>query len=317
MPRILFIKTSSLGDVVHQCPAVTDAARGIPEARIDWVVEDAFAGVARMHPSVARVIPVAVRRWRRAPWRPAVWREMATFRESLKGERYDAVVDTQGLLKSALITWFASGTKHGMDRASVREPLAARFYDRTHFVSRGLHAVERNRRLTAAALGIALLPPIDYGLKAAALPAAKPQASHSVLPASYCVLLTMTSRADKLWPETRWIELGRALALPAVLPWGSDEERGRAERIAHGIGQAVVPAKMALEALAPVLAHARNVVGLDSGLTHLAAALGVPAVAIFCGSDPALTGVYGAARAANVGAPGRPPQVFEVLQALQ
>jgi heptosyltransferase I len=310
MPRILFIKTSSLGDVVHQCPAVTDAARGIPEARIDWVVEDAFAGVARMHPSVERVIPVAVRRWRRAPWRPAVWREMATFRESLKGERYDAVVDTQGLLKSALITCFASGTKHGMDRASAREPLAARFYDRTHFVSRGLHAVERNRRLTAAALGISLPPEIEYGLK-------KTGPLNEALPASYSVLLTMTSRADKLWPETRWIELGRALALPAVLPWGSDEERARAERIAHGIGQAVVPAKMALEALAPVLAHARNVVGLDSGLTHLAAALGVPAVAIFCGSDPALTGVYRAARAANVGAPGRPPQVFEVLQALQ
>jgi lipopolysaccharide heptosyltransferase I len=310
MPRILFVKTSSLGDVVHQCPAVTDAARGIPEARIDWVVEDAFAGIARMHPSVARVIPVAVRRWRRAPWRPAVWREMATFRESLKGARYDVVVDTQGLLKSALITCFASGTKHGMDRASLREPIAARFYDCTHFVSRGLHAVERNRRLTAAALGISLSPEIEYGLK-------KTGPLNEALPASYSVLLTMTSRADKLWPETRWIELGRALALPAVLPWGSDEERARAERIAQGIGQAVVPAKMALEALAPVLAHARNVVGLDSGLTHLAAALGVPAVAIFCGSDPALTGVYGAARAANVGAPGRPPQVFEVLQALQ
>jgi heptosyltransferase-1 len=289
---------------------VSDAVRGIPGATIDWVVEDAFAGVARMHAGVARVIPVAVRRWRRAPWRPAVWREMAAFRESLKGERYDAVVDTQGLLKSALIACFASGTRHGMDRASVREPLAARFYDRTHFVSRGLHAVERNRRLTAAALGISLQADIDYGLR-------PPAGQADKLPASYSVLLTMTSRADKLWPETRWIELGRALALPTVLPWGSDEERGRAERIAHGIGQAVVPAKMALEALAPVLAHARNVVGLDSGLTHLAAALGVPAVAIFCGSDPALTGLYGAARAANVGAPGRPPQVFEVLKALQ
>jgi heptosyltransferase-1 len=289
---------------------VSDAVRGIPGATIDWVVEDAFAGVARMHAGVAHVIPVAVRRWRRAPWRPAVWREMAAFRESLKGERYDAVVDTQGLLKSALIACFASGTRHGMDRASVREPLAARFYDRTHFVSRGLHAVERNRRLTAAALGISLQADIDYGLR-------PPAGQADKLPASYSVLLTMTSRADKLWPETRWIELGRALALPAVLPWGSDEERGRAERIAHGIGQAVVPAKMALEALAPVLAHARNVVGLDSGLTHLAAALGVPAVAIFCGSDPALTGLYGAARAANVGAPGRPPQVFEVLKALQ
>jgi heptosyltransferase-1 len=310
MPRILFVKTSSLGDVVHQCPAVSDAARGIPEARIDWVVEDAFAGVARMHAGVARVIPVAVRRWRTALWRPEVWREMGAFRASLQGERYDAVVDTQGLLKSALITRLALGTKHGMDRASAREPLAARFYDRTHFVARGLHAVERNRRLTAAALGIDLSSGIDYGLSAGAAPAGK-------LPASYSVLLTMTSRADKLWPEVRWIELGRALALPAVLPWGSAEERSRAERIARGIGQAVVPERMALEDLARVLAHARSVVGLDSGLTHLAAALGVPAVAIFCGSDPALTGVYGAPRAANVGAQGRPPQVFEVLQAVQ
>src|SRR5262245_27430136 len=312
MPRILFVKTSSLGDVVHQCPAVTDAARGIPEARIDWVVEEAFAGIARMHGSVARVIPVAVRRWRQALWRPTVWGEMAAFRESLHGERYDAVVDTQGLLKSALMTWFASGTKHGMDRASVREPLAARFYDRTHFVKRVLHAVERNRLLTAAALGFALPASINYGLRAG-----ETHFQSERLPASYSVLLTMTSRADKLWPEARWIELGRALALPAVLPWGSDEERQRAERIARGIGQAVVPARMTLEELAPVLAHARNTVGLDSGLTHLAAALGVPTVAIFCGSDPALTGVYGAARAANVGAPGRPPQVFEVLQAVQ
>src|SRR4029453_14521485 len=108
MPRILFVKTSSLGDVVHQCPAVSDAARALPGASIDWVVEDAFAGVARMHASVARVIPVAVRRWRRAPWRPDVWREMATFRESLKGARYDAVVDKQGLLKRTPITCFAS-----------------------------------------------------------------------------------------------------------------------------------------------------------------------------------------------------------------
>ena len=310
MPRILFVKTSSLGDVVHQCPAASDAARGIPQARIDWVVEDAFAGVARMHANVARVIPVAVRRWRSALWRPAVWREIAAFRRSLQGERYDAIVDTQGLLKSAFISSLASGTRHGMDRASAREPLAARFYDRTHFVPRGLHAVERNRRLTAAALGIALPSAIDYGLRAAAAPAQK-------LPAAYSVLLTMTSRADKLWPEARWIELGRALALPVVLPWGGAEEHSRAERIARGVGQAVVPGKMMLEELAQVLAGARNVVGLDSGLTHLAAALGVPAVAIFCGSDPALTGLYGTPRAANVGARGRPPQVFEVLQALQ
>ena len=307
MKTILFVKTSSLGDVVHQCPAVTDAAR-IPEASIDWVVEDAFAGVARMHAKVARVIPVAVRRWRTALWRPAVWREIAAFRRSLEAERYDAVIDTQGLLKSALITRLSRGTRHGMDGASAREPLAARFYDRTHYVARGLHAVERNRRLTAAALGIHPQPSVDYGLRPGAAPDGK-------LPASYSVLLTMTSRADKLWPEARWIELGHALGAPAVLPWGSEEERARAERISRAIGGTVLPRK-SLDELARLFAAARAVVGLDTGLTHLAAALGVPAVGIFCGSDPRLTGLYGAPYAHNVGAPGYPPAVQEVLQLL-
>jgi heptosyltransferase-1 len=310
MPRILFVKTSSLGDVVHQCPAVSDAARGIPGARIDWVVEEAFAGIARLQAHVERVIPVAVRRWRGALWRPAVWEEIALFKKNLKSERYDAVVDTQGLLKSALITALAAGTRHGMDRASAREPLASRFYDRTYEVPRGLHAVERNRRLTAAALGFRLSDTLDYGLRATGK-------ADQRMPSAYSVLLTMTSRADKLWPESRWIELGRALALPLVLPWGSVQERSRAGRIASGIGQAVVPDRMMLAELAQVLVGATKVVGLDSGLTHLAAALGVPTVAIFCGSDPALTGVYGAARATNVGAPGRPAEVLEVLQALQ
>jgi heptosyltransferase-1 len=309
MPRILFVKTSSLGDVVHQCPAVSDAARGVPGAQIDWVVEEGFAAIARLQAHVGRVIPVAVRRWRGALWRSAVWREIAAFRERLAAERYDAVIDTQGLLKSALITRFACGTRHGMDRASAREPLAARFYDRVHAVPRGLHAVERNRRLTAAALAIPLQSAVDYGLQT--------KGEASGMPSSYSVLLTMTSRADKLWPDARWIEVGRALALPVVLPWGSAEERSRADRIARGIGQAVVPEKMKLEELADVLVNARNVVGLDSGLTHLAAALGAPTVAVFCGSDPALTGLYGARRATNVGALGRPAQAFEVLQALQ
>jgi heptosyltransferase-1 len=130
------------------------------------------------------------------------------------------------------------------------------------------------------------------------------------------VLLTMTSRADKLWPEPRWVELGRALAMPVVLPWGSDEERARAGRIGRGIGQAIVPDRMTLPQLGGVFVNARAVVGLDTGLTHVAAALGVPTVGVYCGSDPALTGLYGAARARNVGAAGRPPEVSEVLQSL-
>ena len=273
------------------------------------MVEEGFAGVARMHCSVERVIPVAVRRWRGALWKRSIWEEIASFRVALAAQPYDAVIDTQGLLKSALIARCAAGPRHGMDRASVREPFAALFYDRIHTVPRALHAVERNRRLTAASLNIPLQSGVDYGLRASAAP------PHG-FPAAYSVLLTMTSRADKLWPEPRWIELARALGLPVVLPWGSAEERGRAERIARGVGQALVPDRMTLEALASLLAGAKSVVGLDSGLSHLAAAVGAPAVAIFCGSDPALTGLYGAARARNVGARGHPPQVAEVIQAV-
>ncbi len=304
MPRILFVKTSSLGDVVHNCPAVSDAARARAGAQIDWVVEETFAAVARMHRAVRRVIPVAVRRWRAALWSAAVWREIAAFRRAIAAERYDAVIDTQGLLKSALVARLAAGRKHGLDRASAREPIAARFYDVAYPVPRALHAVERNRRLTAAALGYALDGACDYGLKSAAAGSA----------GAYAVFLTMTSRADKLWPEGHWIELGRALALPVVLPWGSDAERSRAERIAQGIGQALVPSRRPIDELAEVLVNAKNVIGLDSGLTHLAAALGVPTIGIYCGSDPGLTGLYGAAHAKNLGAPGMPPGVFEVLK---
>jgi len=305
MPSILFVKTSSLGDVVHNCPAVSDVARGLPGAQIDWIVEEGFADLVAMHASVRRVIPVAIRRWRAAPWRPAVWSEIGQFRRRLAERRYDAVIDTQSLLKSALVSWCATGTRHGMNRASAREPLAACFYDVRHEVPRGLHAVERNRRLAAAALGLPLDAQVDYGLRVAPLAAR----------AARVVLLTMTSRADKLWPEARWIELARELRMPALLPWGSEAERSRAQRIATAIGGTALPRRLAPDELARLFAAATRVIGLDTGLTHLAAALDVPTVGIFCGSDPVLTGLYGAPRARNVGAAGRVPEVAEVLQA--
>jgi lipopolysaccharide heptosyltransferase I len=312
MPRILFVKTSSLGDVVHHCPAVSDAARSLPDAVIDWVVEESFAGIAAMHRAVRRVIPVALRRWRARLWSPAVWRELAAFRRALAAERYDFVVDSQGLIKSAVISSLASGERHGLDRDSAREPLAARFYGRRHRVPRALHAVERNRRLAAAALGYAAQGPCDYGLQA--------EGSAPQVPAGpYAVLLTMTSRADKLWPEERWRELGRLLAargLHAVLPWGNDAERARCQRIAGAVQGATVPARMPLRELAPLVRGARCVAGVDTGLSHLAVALDVPAAGIYCGSDPALTGLFGA-RAKNLGAPGAPPAASEVLAALE
>src|SRR3989449_926495 len=307
MTRILFVKTSSLGDVVQNCPAVSDAARMLPGAQIDWVVEEPFAGIVAMHASLRRVIPVALRRWRRALWSPAVWGELRALRRALTAERCDAVIGSQALRKSAAMCFWAAGPKQGMDAASAREPLAARFYDVTHTVSWHLPAVERNRRLTAEALGFALDEGVSYGLRAEG---ASPLEQDS----SYAVFLTMTSRKDKLWPESRWIETGRALDMPVVLPWGNNAERGRAERIRAAVPQAIVPQRMALEELARLFVHARGVIGLDTGLTHLAAALGAPTVGIYCGSDPALNGLYGAPNAKNVGRPGRAPEASEVLK---
>ena len=313
MPRILFVKTSSLGDVVHNCPAVSDVARCVPGAEIDWLVEEPFAEIAALHRSVRRVIPVALRRWRRALWNPAVWSGIGALRRALGAERYDAVIDTQGLMKSALFCTLASGEKHGMDRASLREPIAARAYDVRHAIARDQHAVERNRQLAAAALGYAVPQDCDYGLRAECLAPGEAGADH-------VVLLTMSSRRDKLWPEERWIALGRALAergLNSLLPWGSANERARCERLASRIAGAQIPRCMPLGELARVLRRARGVAGVDTGLSHLAAAVGVPVVGIYCATDPALTGLYGSARVRNLGATGAPPATARVLAALE
>ncbi|MGQ0654554.1 MAG: glycosyltransferase family 9 protein, partial [Betaproteobacteria bacterium] len=180
-------------------------------------------------------------------------------------------------------------------------------YDHKHSVPRAMHAVERNRRLTAAALGYPLDIALDYGLAAGGQGGADN---------GYAVFLTMTSRADKLWPVERWIELGRRLGVALELPWGSAAERERAEQIAAQVPGARVPERLDFPALAKLFAGARAVIGLDTGLTHFAAALGAPALGIYCGSNPALTGLYGLPRASNVGALGCPPSVEEVLQAL-
>ncbi|MEW5890219.1 MAG: lipopolysaccharide heptosyltransferase I [Pseudomonadota bacterium] len=311
--HILLIKTSSLGDVVHNLPVASDIRTRFPEARIDWVVEEAFVGIARLHPAVDRVIPVALRRWRQALLAGQTRGEMGAFRRALQARAYDLVLDTQGLLKSALIARLARGRRCGYCAEAAREPLAARFYDACFAIPRNLHAVERNRWLAAAALDYAPDLPLDYGVRAQALQAGW------LPPAPYAVLLSATSRADKLWPEGDWLALGAALAargLTCVLPAGSPPERQRAARLATDIPGAVAAPPLDIPGLAGLLAGAAAVIGVDTGLTHLAVALGRPTVALFCASDPELTGVYGGAQARNLGRHGQPPRPEEVMDVL-
>ncbi len=308
--RILLVKTSSLGDVIHNLPVLTDIRRRWPDATVDWCVEENFAAIPRLHPGLHRVLPVAVRRWRKHLLQAGTWREIAAFRAVARATAYDLVLDTQGLVKSALLARQAAGPRVGYDAGSAREPLAARSYDRCFAVSRELHAVVRNRQLAAQALGYVLDDALDYGIAA-------PPLAADWLPASpYAVLLTATSRDDKLWPESHWIALAKALAaqgVTAVLPAGSAPERQRAARIAAAIPGAVAAPALSIEALAGVLAGAQAVVGVDTGLTHLAVALAVPTVAIFTATDPGLTGVLGSGFHRNLGGKARCPAVADVL----
>lgn len=314
--RLLIIKTSSLGDVIHNLPVVSDIVAHAPGAEIDWVVEEGFAEIPKLHPKVRRVIPVVLRRWRRQWWSPAMWRDIARFRRELKNETYDKVLDTQGLVKSAWLSCMARGPSCGQDRTSAREALAACFYDYTFHVARGRHAVERNRDLAAQALGYPLpQSPPDYGIQTPSVPFA------FTVPEKFIVGLHATSRAGKRWPVAHWVAFGKELearGTKLLLPWGSAEEEQQARAIAQSLKNAAVLPRLSLRELAALMGRACAVVGVDTGLVHLAAALNRPTVAIYTDSSPALTGVVaaGAARAVNLGGPGQAPSVEEVLAAL-
>jgi len=287
--RVLLIKTSSLGDVVHTLPALTDAQRAIPGVQFDWVVEEGFAEIPAWHPAVAQVIPVAIRRWRKNLWQTLRSGEWRRFKARLRETRYDLVIDAQGLLKSAWLTRYVKAPVAGLDRDSAREPLASRFYDRRYAVPRDQHALERVRQLFAQALGYELPQGIgDYGLDRAQLatPGEEP----------YLLFLHGTTWPSKHWPEAYWRELAErmsAFGWAIRLPWGNAEEKARAERIAEGIAGASVLPRLNLGGVAKVVAGARACVAVDTGLGHLAAALDVPSISLYGPTLPGRVGAYG------------------------
>ncbi len=320
MPRILLIKTSSMGDVVHNLPVVGDLHASVPDCHIDWMVEEAFSSIPRLHPGVDRVIPISIRRWRKHPFAARTRREVADLRSRLRQTRYDGIIDAQGLLKSALLAWMANGRSHGFDWKSSREPLRL-FYDQVHAVPWSVHAVQRNRILTSKALGYAISEPPDYGIAARSEHLASLESAFPVRDAGpFAVLLHATSAAKKEWPDNDWIRLGEHLAAQgtiSVLPFGNVEERRRSERLAARIPGARIPPALGLDQLAALMSLAQIVVGVDTGLTHLAVALGRPTIGLYCATDPAATGLYGSSRALNLGGVGMTPTADEVASAMR
>lgn len=290
--RVLIVKTSSMGDVLHTLPALTDAMRAIPDIRFDWVVEEGFAQIPSWHEAVDRVIPVAIRRWRKAWFSAPIKAERKAFRDAIQAVKYDAIIDAQGLVKSAaLVTRLAHGIKHGMDWSSAREPLASLFYNRRHHIAKQQHAVERTRELFAKSLGYTKPETQgDYAIAQHFVGALTPAE------APYCVFLHATTRDDKHWPEENWRELIGLLGergLRIKLPWGAPHEEARAKRLAEGFDYVEVLPRLSLEKVAHVLAGAEFVVSVDTGLSHLTAALDRPNITLYGPTDPGLIGGYG------------------------
>jgi heptosyltransferase-1 len=281
--NILLIKTSSLGDVVHALPAVTEATANVPDLRFDWVVEEGLTDIPVRHDSVSEVIPVAIRRWR-DNWL-GYRREISAAIRQIREKQYDVVIDSQGLIKSALLTAVARGEKHGYDKDSAREPMASLFYRCKHTIPGSMHAIQRQKQLFAASLGYQANQLIDYGLR-----------SENV-PNQQIMLLHGTTWESKEWPESHWQQLAnlvREAGFELLVPAGSQTELARAGRIVGG-GQGRILDRLPLGDLMNEIALCSGVVSVDTGLGHLAPALGVPAVGIFGSTNPDLTGIIGPA----------------------
>jgi heptosyltransferase-1 len=313
MSGVLVVRPSSLGDVVWALAIAHDVAQARPGTGVDWVVEEPFAALPAMCAGVRRAVPVALRRWRRRPFAPATWREVRAFRAELRRERYDAVLDIQEQVKGGVVAWLARGTRDGPDRASIREPVATWFHHEHHAVSPAQHFAARARALAGAALGYAPSGPPRWRWTVAPPPPCTPDRP-------YVVVTHATSREDKRWPDERWRALLAGLdaaGFDVLLPHGNDEEASRSRALAAGSARAAVPPRLSRGEIASLLARAHAVAGVDTGLTHLAAALGVPTLALFTTTDATLAGVAIAGdHARDLGGRGSVPSLDAARAAL-
>jgi len=329
--RILIVRTSSLGDLVHMLPAMSDIARHVPDARIDWIVEEAFADIPRWHPAVNEVIKVAHRRWRKAWWSAPVRAERRALAQRLRSEPYDIVLDMQALMKSAWLVRQTRGVRHGLDWRSAREPLASLFYNVRHRVEFWQPAVQRQRKLAGLVFGYQPEGKPDFGLEAFAREAEQARQNAGIEAAGgrvylggndpgYAVIMPSASRDDKLWPEDDWRAVFRRLREAGCtlrLLAGNPQEADRARLLVAGMEGVEVMPRMSLTDVARLLAGSRMMVGLDSGLTHLAAALGRPTIGIYRASTPVRTPLVGSNYTASLGDRGASPSRGAVMAAVE
>lgn len=317
MKRILLVKTSSMGDIIHNMPLVADIKIRFPDVIIDWVVEEGFAELAALNPLVSEVIPVAMRRWKKALFAKRTWSEFFAFRRRLRQHTYDAIIDTQGLIKSAIICRMANGVSHGQNTGTAREAIAGLLYQNSHHNPYSLHAITRNRHLGALALGYS--PPVTPPEYHIVVPSATLPLD---LPEHFVMGFHSTAREAKHWPIENWVQIGRHLTarnLGFLLPWGNPAELERALTIAGQLNNAIVLPKMTLTELCCLISRAQAAIGLDTGLTHIAVALNIPTLAIFTDTHLWQAGAMPSASGLAITIGGKPaaPPAAEAIQAFE
>lgn len=289
--RILITKLASMGDLVHLLPALTDAKKADPNLTFDWVIDTNFAEVASWHTCIQNTFLTNHRKWRSSLFNKKTRSEFSSFLTKLKATSYDLVIDAQGNIKTALLSLFIKGKKAGFDASSIPEWGAHLFYDKKIHSSKKLHAISRLRELFAKALDYPLpnTPP-DYQInKLKLIPPSLP------LPPSYLVFVPIASYSSKLWPEESWNELikqAEVLGHSILIPWGNEKERQRALRLSNNSHVVILP-KLSLSEIAYLILHAKAVVSMDTGFSHIAAALSIPTITLYGPTDPALTGTVG------------------------
>lgn len=309
--KLLVIKSSSMGDVVHALPAAHDIRTHFPEAQIDWVAEESFRDIPKLSPAVDRIIVTAFRRWQKNLTAGRTWREIGEVKKTIAGARYDLVIDLQGLTRTGLVAHWAKAPAAGFSFDTVREKPAALAYrsDLRFSLPETMGAVHRYRALAGAALGYKPEGRPRFGLRAS-------EASPVDAGGPFAALAVNTSQDRKLWPEESWIEVGRALradGMKSVFFWGSPVEKARVERLAAAIPEAIVAPRLPLSQIAAVLADASLVVGVDTGIAHLGAAMGRPTVGIFVQTSLEKVPIVGDGPYVNVGGPGQMPGAEEIL----
>jgi heptosyltransferase-1 len=316
MVRILIIKTSSLGDVIHCLPVVNDIKYFVPDSSIDWLVDESFADIPGLHPEIHSVITISLRTWKKNLRKETTWTGLYKAIKAIRQEYYDIVIDFQGLLKSAFFTLFAHGDIHGFDKASIREAAASYFYKHTHTVSKQIHAVVRNRELAAKCFQYDPMDhPAHFGLEI-----------HNItnfnLSERYVVLIHGSSKKTKQWPIAHWqkiVQFFNVLGLRVLLPWGNLEEYEISKILRKTSTNCLVLPKMRISDLANIISSAKCVVGVDSGLTHLANALGIPTIGLYMDSNPYLTGVYPNIKvpSVNLGEIGAIPSIESTISQIE